>query len=323
MAGSGPKFGSNPAAPEGAVNSLWDVDFENADQRISARRKRIRNRLDAAKKVRQMIQVKHMFGFCATSHLDRFPVQEQIQKSRQLVEAVIENGTELVSNVKLAADHLQVQHRQRYEDRGKDLKNLLFKEESEVKNEVKHIGENWPKNGKLLNKAPTDLYQKILEQKAACNDLLKKRNDLIGVLEMEIKDADNQYKTLIEEYHENTSVLGSRMEQQVQALEGLIRNERKRLDDAFDEQKADHFKKNERSWQVKLEAVNRTSEEQMEQRLKLLAEQQSELDELILADSESYVAMKHAMESNIAVLSDQIQFLEAIHQLNEVKGLLH
>ena len=66
-----------------------------------------------------------------------------------------------------------------------------------------------------FNRAPTDLYSKILDQKSACNDLLKKRNDLIRVLEAEVKDADNQYKTLVEEFHENTSVLGSRMEHQV------------------------------------------------------------------------------------------------------------
>ena len=70
---------------------------------------------------------------------------------------------------------------------------------------------------------------------------------------------------------------------------------------------------------IKLEAVNRTSDDQMEQRLKLLAEQQEELDDLILTDAEAYVDMKHDMESNIAVMSDQIQFLEAIHQMNEVR----
>ena len=69
-----------------------------------------------------------------------------------------------------------------------------------------------------FNRAPTDLYGRILEQKAACNDLLKKRNDLIRVLEAEVKDTDNQYKTLVEEFHENTSVLGSRMEHQVREI---------------------------------------------------------------------------------------------------------
>ena len=65
-----------------------------------------------------------------------------------MVETVIEDGTELVSNVKLAAEHLQVQHRQRLEDRQKSLKDLLLKEETETKEIVGKIGDNWPKASK-------------------------------------------------------------------------------------------------------------------------------------------------------------------------------
>ena len=162
------------------------------------------------------------------------------------------------------------------------------------------------------------MYEKILTQKNSCNELLRKRNELISVLEREVRDSDNQYKTLVEEFHENTSVLGSRMEHQIQALEGLVKSERGKLNEAFVKQKKEHLKKNDHSWQVKLEAVSRTSEEQMEQRLKLLIEQEAELDDLIVKDAEAFIDMKNDMESNIAVLSDQIQFLEAIHQLNEV-----
>ena len=58
-----------------SADSLWDVDFELADQRISARRNRIRQRLDAVKKVQKMIQVKHIFGYTAMSAGEQFPVQ--------------------------------------------------------------------------------------------------------------------------------------------------------------------------------------------------------------------------------------------------------
>ena len=55
--------------------SLWDVNFDKADQRISARRNRIRNRIDAARKVKTMVQVGHMFGYHGATQLDTFPVQ--------------------------------------------------------------------------------------------------------------------------------------------------------------------------------------------------------------------------------------------------------
>ena len=55
--------------------SLWDVNFDQADQRIHARRNRIKNRIDAARKVKTMVQVGHMFGYHGATQLDTFPVQ--------------------------------------------------------------------------------------------------------------------------------------------------------------------------------------------------------------------------------------------------------
>jgi dynein regulatory complex protein 1 len=303
------------ATPE---DSLWDVDFEKADQRISARRARIANRLDAARKIKKMIQVKHVFvgGYHSQSTRETFPVEAQCDASRGLLDNVLDNGSELVSNVRLAADHLQVQHRVRHDARTEALTTLLATEDAETTDEVEKINQSWPGDD-VQKRAPMDLYEKIMDQKSACNELLRKRNDLISILDSEIKDSDNQYKTLIEEYHENTSVLASRMESQIQALEGLIRSERKNLIDAYGGQKADHLKRNERNWQVKLEAVNRTAEDQMEERLKALRDQEKELDEIILADSEAFIEMKHKMEQNIATLADQIQLLDAVHQMNE------
>ena len=74
----------------------------------------------------------------------------------------------------------------------------------------------------------------------------------------------------------------------------------------------DHLKRNDRSWQVKNEAINRTATDQIEERLKTLRDQEQELDDIIVTDSEAFVDMKHKMEENIASLTDQIQLLDAV-----------
>ena len=84
------------------------MDFDKADMRISARRNRIKNRISAARKIRKMIQIKHMFGYHSTENRETFPVEAQCDASRALIENVIDNGSELVTNIRLAADHLQV-----------------------------------------------------------------------------------------------------------------------------------------------------------------------------------------------------------------------
>ena len=64
-----------------------------------------------------------------------------------LVDAVIDNGTELVTNVRLAADHLQVQHWNRHEHLEEAMKTLLEKEDRETRDETQNIASNWPKDG--------------------------------------------------------------------------------------------------------------------------------------------------------------------------------
>ena len=55
--------------------SLWDVNYDKADLRIHARRNRIKNRIDAARKVKTIVQVGQMFGYQRATQLDTFPVQ--------------------------------------------------------------------------------------------------------------------------------------------------------------------------------------------------------------------------------------------------------
>ena len=51
------------------------MNYESTAERISARRKRIRNRLDAAKKIKTMIQVKNVLGYTDTTGGDTYAVE--------------------------------------------------------------------------------------------------------------------------------------------------------------------------------------------------------------------------------------------------------
>ncbi len=69
--------------------------------------------------------------------------------------------------------------------------------------------------------APTELFAQILEQKAACNALLEKKNDVIATLEDEVCDSDDQFRVLIADFRENLTVLSARMETHIQTIDNL------------------------------------------------------------------------------------------------------
>ncbi len=137
-------------------------------------------------------------------------------------------------------------------------------------------------------------------------------------MEEEIKDADNEYKLLIEEHRENVSVLASRMESQIQALEGLVAAERSKIEDALEKQATTTLENNEKAWAEQLDALNALSEKRMEERLQLLSDNERDLDTAIIQDSEAFTDMKHALEETVQVLADQLLFIDALQELNEV-----
>ena len=147
--------------------------------------------------------------------------------------------------------------------------------------------------------------------------MLEKKNELIATLEEEVKESDTQYKTLVDNYHENIEVLSSRMEYQIQALESLVISERNKVEGAYEKQRKEQLKKTATLWDRKLHDLNSLSGQQMEHRLQLLQDNENDLDQMIREDSKAFVDMKHGLEDSITVLTDQIQFTEAIHQLNE------
>ena len=71
-------------------------------------------------------------------------MQKQCDESRRIIEEVLENGNELVGNVRLAAHHIHVGHRERIEKRDLALEELLAREDKETQDEYATIQANWP-----------------------------------------------------------------------------------------------------------------------------------------------------------------------------------
>ncbi len=302
-----------------ATISLWDIDHDTATARIEARRKRIRNRLDAAKRLTTLIKIGHMFSGGTDSVDPSAGVASQCTASRKGLELVLENGLELVANVRIAADHLQTKHRLIIERRNLALETLLSEEEAESKEAVEVIEASWPSSDKTKKTSgiPSELFAKILVQKDSCNFLLEKKNDLITELEGEVRNCDDQYKLLVDEYHENIAVMSTRMEEQIQTLEAMVVTERGRLLEAAEKQRAAAIKDKEDRWQSEMKQLDQLSEGQMEKRLNMLTENENELNSMVTEDAVAFLEMKHALEDSIEVLSNQIQFVDSVHQLNE------
>ena len=113
---------------------------------------------------------------------------------------MITNGGELVTNIKIAAECLQMEHREQTEEKMTHISEMLDNEARESMERFREIAASWPtKDSAKMKGAPTELFELILTQKEQCNDLLRSKNELIEMLEAEDRTVDESYKELIEE----------------------------------------------------------------------------------------------------------------------------
>lgn len=94
-----------------------------------------------------------------------------------------------------------------------------------------------------------------------------------------------------------------------------------RLDKALAKERTEQRQAREDNWTGKLESLETTAVALMERRLACLSEDEERLDAAAREDAGAYVAVKHAMEDDIRVLTDQLYSMGSLHQLNEVGNI--
>ena len=106
------------------------------------------------------------------------------------------------------------------------------------------------------------------------------------------------------------------MEYHSHSYEKLLDDEKTNLETSYEQQKSQHLRRGENAWQALIEGAARSSKEQMESRLTLVEEQESEMDELIINDYEELGDTKQKMEWHVRCVEEQIEMIQAITHLN-------
>ena len=295
--------------------SIWDVDYNNMGDRIAARRDRIRKRIEAAKRLTKLMKIQKLMGFKGEVDENEEIVKTTADQGNLNIHNMNNYGEELVTNVKLAGEFLQVDHRNQVEKKNEKIQQILEDEDFDMKKKFDDILKTWPSLGDKMKGSPTQLFEDILAVKEMCNEVLRSKNQLIEMLEAENRQVDESYKELIQEYQTNISVLSGRMEYHMHSFSKLLEGERLNLEVAFNQQKSQQLAKGEESWLALLDKAAKSSEEQMKARLDLVEEQEVEMDELIINDYEQLGETKQKMEWSIRNMEEQIEMIQVLELL--------
>nr|ABH06342.1 hypothetical protein LOC92749 [Bos taurus] len=195
------------------------IHSDNPQERIQARRLRIAARLEA----RRREALGEYLDGKKESEEDQSKSYKQKEESRLKLAKLLLCGTELVTNIQVAADIREI-HRRVEEEEIK--RQRLEKLENEVKTSQDKFDEitvKW-EEGKQ-RRIPQELWEMLNAQQVHCAGLIEDKNKLISELQQELKMKDDQYVKDLKKQSDDICLLLERMEEQVKNVMKTFRQE--------------------------------------------------------------------------------------------------
>ncbi|XP_033109065.1 dynein regulatory complex protein 1-like [Anneissia japonica] len=290
------------------------VDSNDQEERIAARRIRIKKRIEAAK--RQALG-EDPNAKKKEDKEEQSKSRKQVEESRQRLTKLKSDGNELVSNVRVAADSREAQRRN---DEEENTRQRLERLEAEAKAAVEKFDEitkKWENaNGKDI---PQELHEVLISQRALCDAMIDEKNKLINDFQMELKSKDDQYVKDLKKQAEDTDLMIERMEEQIKNLTRAYRDELIQIEKAFETERMELLDNHKKKWDQGMQGRREQEVDYMKQRDKRVEDYEQQIKHLRRQDAEEYNMVKIKLETDVQVLEQQLQQMKATYQLNQEK----
>ncbi|XP_066450573.1 dynein regulatory complex protein 1 [Eleutherodactylus coqui] len=298
---------------EEMVSSEPSLDSEDQQERIRARRLRITARIEAKRREALGEDPDAMKEGKKTPRKS----YKQIDDSRQRLSKLVNDGTQLVTNIQVAADAREIQRRADEEEMRRLRVEKIENEAKSSFEKFEDITKKW-----LLSREKQiaqDLWTLLNSQQLQCGQLIEDKNNLIGQLQQELKRKDDQYVRDLKKQSEDISLLIERMEEQVRSLGKTYREELLQIEKAFEQERRELLRKNQRKWEEGMQRRSGQELESLMNRMKKVEEYEQQLKQLQVQEGEEYNMIKIKLEIDVQILQQQLQQMKATYQLNQEK----
>lgn len=273
------------------------VESDNREERVAARRIRILNRIEAEK--RAALGEPTEDDSQKTDPEQERRSKKQLEESRKRLDKLLADGTQLVTNVKVAGDAREVQRRQ---EAAEARKGRIEKVETDVttsEERFEEITRKWkPALGKTI---PQELHEKLTEQKSACDAMIEGKDKLINELQQELKDQDDHYVQDLKKQAEDVDLLLERMEEQIKTLAKAHKEEVKEIEHSFVTERRELLEQNREEWEVAVAERRLQEVERMKRKEETVEENETALREMRIKHAEEFNRIKIKLETDIQV----------------------
>ncbi|NXL68123.1 DRC1 protein, partial [Chordeiles acutipennis] len=242
---------------------------------------------------------------------------KEIEESRQRLAKLLFDGTQMVTNIQVAADLREMQRRAEEAERKLQRLEKLEKEAKSSTCKFEEITSKWALAKEM--RIPQELWQLLNQQQQQCTLLLEEKNTLIRDLQQELKNKDEEYVQAIKKHSDDIHLLLERMEEQTRMMLKIYRHKILQIEKTFELERRELLDNNRKKWEEAIQAHSTQELEYLHARMRKMKEFEKQLNQLLLQDGEKYNSMKIELENDVQNLEMQLQQVKAMYQLNQEK----
>ncbi|CAE1300921.1 DRC1 [Acanthosepion pharaonis] len=273
--------------------ALPNINSSNSEERIAARRLRV-----AKAEERAVMGEDHMSEEAEEKEEPSKSIQ-QIEFSRQRLKKLESDGTQLVTNIRVAGDARESQRRAEYEESARIRKEKMEQEAKTSAERLEEINKKW--DIALQKDIPQSLHEALLQQKLACDALRDEKNKLINDFQQELKMFDDRYVKDLKKQADDIDLLVERMEEQLKTQNKSLRDELDLIERAFLSEREETLELHKKKWEEKLDYRRMKEQEYLEARQKRVNDFEEQIHQVRLQDAEEYQQVKIKLETEVQV----------------------
>jgi dynein regulatory complex protein 1 len=226
-------------------------------------------------------------------------------------------GINSVTHIRVTADFRENQRRIAEESLRQDRLQRLQEEAVRSGKQNAAVEMRW---AELLDQAmPQELHREIRQQKQACVEIIKSKDDLIRDFQQQLKSKDEEYVKALKQQADDVEDMLTKMHTEFKDLQEEYEVELEAIEAAFMAERDELLGDNKSEIDGLFEKRRAMELAYMDAKQKREEQYQRELDELVVKDAEEYNKLKIKLETDIQTLEQQLEEMRATYQLNTEK----
>ncbi|KAJ8681141.1 hypothetical protein QAD02_016928 [Eretmocerus hayati] len=298
--------------------SVLEKDFEDIEEpsvlSLDPHERKLARRLRIQKRAEALQKLEATEGEDVTEHT---LTEKQIIASAELLEKLIDEGDEVVSNVRVANDARELERRREVRTTSDELLALLDKSSDECRIQYDMMSDKW--HSMLDSNDPLEIKYAMESQKRKCEEILAKKDAGIAELKRELQYADDRYYEDQRKQKEDIILLTERIENQISHMENIFARELDLIEKTLESERDSLVERFQHRWEVLYKEQQDVDAEGDEKRDLVIKDFEEEVERLMRDHDEEFRQQKIRLENECQAMDQEVERVKALCLLNSEK----